>query len=74
DGKRIWNFMEGQAISQIASVVLGLSREEMTNAACSDRHDGISYKLVEIMKTRSGKSGGVRMRYNMDLTSIEQAS
>lgn len=69
--KKIWNIMGGQAISQIASVVLGLSSEDTTDEGMP-RFDGISHKLVEIMKGRAGEAGIVRMRYDMNLTRIEQ--
>lgn len=71
--KKIWNIMGGPAISQIASVVLGLSSEDTVDDGLP-RFDGISHKLVEIMKGRSGEAGIVRMRYDMNLTRIEQVS
>jgi len=62
------SIMGGQSIGQIASVVMGIENED------GDRtnFNNVSFKELTLYKGREGESGKIRLRYNMNVTSIEQ--
>ena len=66
--KGLSNIMGGQAIGQIASVVLGIENEDGT----SDGFNDVDHKELTLFKGREGERGKIRLRYDMRHTSIEQ--
>jgi len=68
--KNLSTIMGGQAIGQLASVVLGIENEE----SASTTFEGIQYKELTLYKGREGETGKIRLRYDMNRTSIEQDS
>lgn len=71
--KRIWRTTADQTMRQISSTLLFLS-DDATEEDRLPRLDGTSFKMIEILKRHSTESKVVRMQYNMDRLSIEQAS
>jgi replicative DNA helicase len=67
--KSLSTIMGGQAVGQIASVVLGIENE-----SGGEDYSQVSYKELTLYKGREGERGKIRLRYNMDRTIIEQDS
>ena len=67
--KGLSTIMGGQAIGQIASVVIGIENE-----VGQSPYDGITYKELTLWKGREGERGKIRLRYDMNRTLIEQES
>ena len=65
--KSVATIMGGQAIGQLASIVIGIENEEITSSL-----DGVTYNTLTLYKGREGETGSIRLRYNMNLTTIEQ--
>lgn len=65
--KSVSTIMGGQAIGQLASVVIGIENVE-------DRRsfNGIQFKELTLYKGREGETGKIRLRYDMNRTIIEQ--
>jgi len=68
--KNLSTIMGGQAIGQLASVVIGIENEIDNN----NRYSGISYKELTLYKGREGETGKIRLKYDMNRTIIEQDS
>jgi replicative DNA helicase len=67
--KSLSTIMGGQAVGQIASVVLGIENE-----LSGDDYSSAASKELSLYKGREGEKGKIRLRYNMDRTIIEQES
>lgn len=67
--KNLSTIMGGQAIGQLASVVIGIENEESQGA-----FDGVQYKELTLYKGREGETGKIRLRFDMNRTRIEQDS
>lgn len=67
--KGVSTIMGGQAIGQLASVVIGIENEEN-----SSHYDAVTYKELTLYKGREGERGKIRLRYDMNRTIIEQDS
>jgi replicative DNA helicase len=65
--KGLSTIMGGQAIGQIASVVIGIENEES-----DDDHESVKYKELTLYKGREGEVAKIRLRYDMNRTIIEQ--
>jgi replicative DNA helicase len=65
--KSLSTIMGGQAVGQIASVVLGLENE----SGCAG-YEPVSYKELTLYKGREGEQGKIRLRYDMNRTIIAQ--
>jgi replicative DNA helicase len=65
--KGLSTIMGGQAVGQIASVVLGIENEADHNTFSS-----ISYKELTLYKGREGEQGKIRLKYDMNRTIIEE--
>jgi replicative DNA helicase len=66
--KSVASIMGGQSIGQIASVVIGIENE-----ADNGGYSAVSYKELTIYKGREGERAKLRVKYDMNRTSIEQA-
>jgi replicative DNA helicase len=67
--KSVSTIMGGQAVGQIASVVIGIENEEDHSG-----FDPISYKELTLYKGREGEKGKIRLKYDMNRTIIEEDS
>lgn len=67
--KNLSTIMGGQAIGQLASVVIGIETEAANRASF-----GVQYKEMTLYKGREGESGKIRLRYDMNRACIEQES
>ncbi len=65
--KNLSTIMGGQAIGQLASVVIGIENVESMTA-----EHGVQYKDLMLYKGREGERGKIRLRYDMNRTKIEQ--
>lgn len=65
--KNLASIMGGQAIGQLASVVIGIENAEGVTAASN-----VQYKDLTLYKGREGERGKIRLRYDMGRTRIEQ--
>ena len=67
--KSLATIMGGQAVGQLASVVIGIENEES-----SSTFSPVTYKDLTLYKGREGETGKIRLKYDMNRTSIEQDS
>lgn len=67
--KSLATIMGGQAVGQLASVVMGIENEE-----ASSTFGNITYKELTLYKGREGETGKIRLKYDMNRTRIEQDS
>ncbi len=67
--KGVSTIMGGQAIGQLASVVIGIENIEDRNT-----YNGIQFKELTLYKGREGETGKIRLRYDMNRTIIEEES
>lgn len=67
--KSLATIMGGQAVGQLASVVIGIENEES-----SSTFNSVTYKELTLYKGREGETGKIRLKYDMNRTSIEQES
>jgi replicative DNA helicase len=65
--KSVSTIMGGQAVGQIASVVLGIENEGSQEA-----YNPVSYKELTLYKGREGEKGKIRLKYDMNRTIIEE--
>ena len=65
--KNLATIMGGQAIGQLASVVIGIENEDTQGSFC-----GTQYKELTLYKGREGETGKIRLRYDMNRTRIVQ--
>ena len=71
-GPGLGNIGGSIAISQLASIVVSIENEETGEAPAGE--DGSNYKVLKLLKGRSGEYGSIRMKYNMQKPTIEQDS
>jgi replicative DNA helicase len=67
--KSLATIMGGQAVGQLASVVIGIENEDSAPA-----YGAVTYKELTLYKGREGERGKIRLRYDMNRTIIEQDS
>lgn len=65
--KGLATIMGGQSIGQLASVVIGIENEQSQG-----NFNGIQYKELTLYKGREGEKGKIRLRCDMNRTTIEQ--
>ena len=71
-GPGLGNIGGSIAISQLASIVISIENEEVGGNTAG--WSGDNYKILRLLKGRSGESGAIRLRYNMEKPTIEQDS
>ena len=67
--KNLSTIMGGQAIGQLASIVIGIENEDAQSS-----FDGVQFKELTLYKGREGETGKIRLRYDMNRTRIVQDS
>ena len=67
--KNLSTIMGGQAIGQLASIVIGIENEDTQS-----NFNGVQFKELTLYKGREGETGKIRLRYDMNRTRIVQDS